>query len=65
MNKFLHLYCGDIAYYSKNGYIMYYNGDFETIKREIIFKNNPPNWKTDLIKIYSEMRKIAGVSTYY
>ena len=56
--EFLYIQCGDIAHYNKNGYIAYYNGDFEQMKKHVIFASNIPSWRTDLIKVINGMKQI-------
>lgn len=54
--KFLHITCGDIAHYNKNGYIDYYDNDFTVVKNEIINTARAPYWKSDFIKVLEEIK---------
>lgn len=54
--KFLHLNCGDIAHYNKHGYIDYYDNDFTRVKEEVINRAIAPYWKSDLIKVFEEIK---------
>ena len=54
--KFLHLDCGDMAHCNKNGYIGYYYNDFTRVKEEVINRAIAPYWKTDLIRVFQEIK---------
>lgn len=54
---FLYLGCDDIAHYSKNGYIDYYDGDFARVKRDVVFASRVPGWHTDLLKVLEAMKQ--------
>lgn len=51
-------YFGDIAHYDKGGYIYYYNGSFEEVKKKVIFDCRTPCWKTDQARIIKEMKRL-------
>lgn len=56
--SFLNLGCDDIAHYNKQGYIEYYNGDFEEVKKKVIFATVfVPAWHTDLQKVFGTFRE--------
>lgn len=57
--NFLHTECNDIAHYDKQGYIAYYRGDFEPVKRHVIFSTVVPSWRTDLSRVINEMKRIS------
>ena len=63
--SFLHLNCGSIAHYNKQGWLAEYNS-LDKLKR--FFNKNEygknivdtqPNWKTDVIKIGKEILKLT------
>lgn len=55
---FLHLGCDDIAHYSKQGYIGYYDGNFEEVTKKVIYATTfVPAWHTDLRNVFDAFRK--------
>jgi len=65
--EFLHLCCGSIAHYNKQGWIDTYPNvsDLQSFFKRNEFGGNVldsiPHWKTDVIKIVSGINKVLGV----
>jgi len=59
--KFLHLNF-DIAHYSRNGYIAYYNNNFAVMKKTMLDKATTPGWKTDVRRILDHIQGRNGTN---
>lgn len=60
--KFLYLNF-DIAHHDKNGYIWYYNNDFQRMKAVVLDKASTPGWHTDVRRILNYIQGLSVSKT--